>query len=433
MIVIDLALRVVSWLRIAQLPPPQPKTPQWAEENGAGKMLRVLLAEAAITREQFGARVGVTRISIDNWFDGKVRPIPSHIRFMAEAFVKLIPSVTKHNLQAQFQRQFTLAYLADILAETIGRKAVVELASALYRFIGLISEDIEAMNRPPIEEAAGLEFEILRRGTDEPHSHTLLRNLALVEMDHKWKKEILASTTGWSLRFEEIAGDSCLTGAATGLAQELPEEARKEGLNDGTEDDLKGLKEASLLQPEDYARIRSGDLRMLMEQLNSGISDRRLIVKRHPLSPQAHMELGSFLGMVGKHLSNQEMINEGINECKIAATLCRDWDTPLVEPGIILMNIGYYEEALLELETATTKLPTITPHLAMNRGYALMRLKRDEQALNDFEFVIKTTRNYARALDYAAYCAFMVEDQIKGMKYAKEARKYGEPQTYNDW
>lgn len=432
-IVIDLALRIVSWLRLAKLPPPELKTPQWAEENGAGKMLRALLSETGITREQFAARVGVTRISVDNWFDSKLRPIPTHIGFMAVTFAKLITSANKHNLQVQFQRQFTWAYLADILAENIGRKAVVELATALYRFIWLISEDIEAMNRPPIEEVAGEEFEILRHGTDEPGSHILLRNLALIETDPKWKREILASTINWGLRFEEIAGQSSSPGASAGLAQELPDVAKREDINDGTEEDLKRLREASLLQPEDYNRIRSGDLGMLIEQLSGGIDDRRLLVKRHPLSPQAHMALGSFLGMVGKHLSNREMINEGINECKIAAALCKDWDTPLVEPGIILMNAGYYDEALVELGTAANKLPTITPHLAMSRGYALMRLDKYEQALNDFEFVIASRPNYAPALDYAAHCAFMTRDHIRGMKYAKEARKYGEMQTYNDW
>ena len=433
LIVIDLALRIVAWLRLAKLPPPEAKTPQWAEENGAGKMLRLLLSKADITRDQFSARVEVTHISVDNWFDGKVRPIPNHIETMAETFSKLIPSTNKYILQVQLQRQFTFAYLADILAENIGREAVLELTSALYRFIWLISEDIKTMNRPPIEEVAGLEFEILRHGTDEPYSHTLLRNLALVEMDPNWKKDILASTTGWGLRFEEIAGQSSLPGASAGLAQELPEEARKEGLNDGTEEDLKRLREASLLHEKDYARIASGDVTILIEQLESGINDRRFIIKRHPLSPEAHSELGSFLGMVGKHLGNREMINEGINECKIAAALCKDWDTPLVEPGIILINVGRYDEALVELESAAKKLLTISPHLAINRGYALMQTRKYEQALNDFEFVIKIKPNYAPALDYAAYCAFMLDDHTKGIKYAKEARKYGEPRTYNDW
>lgn len=433
LLVIDLALRVVAWLRLAKQPSSEPKIPQWAEENGAGKMLRALLSQADISRDQFVAWAEVSHISIDNWFDGKIRPTPGHIKIMAYAFSKLIPNTNKHILQVQFQRQFTLAYLADILAKNIGREAVLELATALHRFIWLISEDIETMKRPPIEEVAGSEFEMLRHGSDEPYSHTLLRNLALVEKDFTWRKEILASTTGWDLRFEEIVGHSSLPGASAGLAQELPEEARKEAIRDGTEDDLNKLREASLLQDKDYARIASGDLRMLIEQLNGGINDRRMIVRRHPLSPQAHSELGSFLGMVGKHLRNRDMIKEGIDECKIAATLCKDWDTPLVEPGIILINVGRYDEALVELEAAAKRLPAITSHLAMNRGYALMQTKKYGQALTDFEFVIRIKPNYAFALDFAAHCAFMIEDQEKGMKYAKEARKYGEPRTYIDW
>lgn len=431
--VIDLALRIVAWLRLAKITSTELGNPQWAEENGGGKMLRELLSEAGITRDQFIAWVGVSHISIDNWFDGKMRPIPNHIRDMADAFAKLIPGTDKDILQMRFQRQFTIAYLADNLAKRIGREAIIELGTALYRFIRLISEDISKTKRPPIDEIAGVEFEMLRHGTDEPHSRALLRNLALVEMDTRWKKEILASTTGWGLRFEEIAAQNSAPAASAGLAQELPEEARKEACKDGTEEDLKKLQEASLLEIKDYARIASGDLGMLIEQLNGGINDRRLILKRHPSSPQAHAELGSFLGMVGKQMRNRQTIDEGINECKIAADLCKDWDTPLVEPGIILINIGCYDEALVELEIVAKKLPNMTPHLAVNRGCALMQTKKYKQALSDFEFVIRMKPNYALALDYAAHCAFMIKDRVKGMKYAKEARKYGEPRTFNDW
>ena len=433
LIIIDLALRAVAWFRLANLPPFKPITPQWAEENGPGKTLRTLLSKAGITRSQFSARVEVSDVSIDNWLDGKVRPTPKNIEIMAEAFSRLIPDSNKCILQVQFQRQFTLAYLSDIIADKIGREAVLELASALYRFTWLISEDIKAMKRPPIEEVAGTEFQMLRFGTDEPTSHVLLRNLASVEQDGKWRKEILAATTSWELRFEEIAGENSFPAASAGLAQELPEEFKKAALDDGTEQDLKRLGETNSLQPNDYQLIAAGDFKMLLGIFDRGINDRRLIVKRHPRSPQAHMELGAFLGMVGKHRGDRNLVNEGINECKIAAALCRDWDTPLVEPGIILINIGRYDEALKELENAANKLPKMTPHLAMNRGYAFMQTNKLEQALVDFEFVIQLRPNYARALDCAAYCSFMTNDHVKGMKYAKEARKYGEPRTYDDW
>ncbi|MFC2018721.1 tetratricopeptide repeat protein [Chloroflexota bacterium] len=433
LIIIDFALRIVAWLRLSNQSPPELKTPQWAEANGAGMMLRMLLSETGITRDQFSARVEVSHISIDNWFDGRIRPIPKNIEVISETFSKLLLDTNKYSLQVQFQRQFTFAYLADILAKNIGREAVLELATALYRFIRLISEDISKMERPPIEDVAGLEFAILRYGTDEPSSHTLLRNLALVEKDAKWQKDVLASITGWDLRFEEIVYQNSAPGAPAGLAQDLPEKAKMEEIEDGTEEELRKHKETRSLQAKDYTRIDSGDLRMAFEQFNGGINGLQLIVKRHPLSPQAHSMLGSYLGMVGKHLRNQEMINEGISECKIAAALCNDWDMPLVEPAIILINIGRYDEALVELDIAAKQLSNITPHLALNRGYALMQTNKFEQALDDFEFVISMRPNYALALVHAAHCAFMLHDHQKGIRYAKEARNYGEPRTYNDW
>ena len=83
----------------------------------------------------------------------------------------------------------------------------------------------------------------------------------------------------------------------------------------------------------------------------------------------------------------------------------------------ILINVGRYDEALSELENAVNKLPSITPHLAMSRGYAFMQLRKYEQALSDFEFIIKSRPDYASALDNAAYCAFMLSDREKGIKY----------------
>jgi len=433
LIVIDLALRIVSWLRLDKSECPEPTTPIWAEENGAGKMLREFLSETGITREQLAARVGVTRVSIDNWFDGKIRPVPENIEFMVEEFANLIPGTNKNELRQQLQRQFTLAYLVNILAETIGRKAVVELATALYRFIYLISEDIRTMTRPPIEEVAGMEYDNLRLGTDDPGSHTLLRNLSVMENNPEWQRDILASITGWDLRFEEIANFSGLLSDAAGLAQELPREVMEQDIKEGIAEEIQRLRGVSILKPEDYERVISGDLSYMVERFKDGIDDRRLIVKRHPLSAQAHSQLGSFLGMVGRWLRNREMIDEGINECKISAALCEGWDMPLVEVGIILINAGHYDEALVEFENAANKLPELTPHLAMNRGYTLMQLKRYKQALADFEFVIAKKPDYSYALDYAAYCSFMLGNQVKGIKYAKEARKYGVMQSYNEW
>jgi transcriptional regulator with XRE-family HTH domain len=434
LLVVDLALRVFAWMRLSELPPPEAETPQWAEENGPGKMLRRLLSEAGITRDQFGARVEVSPVSIDNWFDGKVRPTPANIERIADAFSNVITGGSrKHDLQVRLQSEFTFAYLADQLAEVIGREAVEDLATALYRFVRTISDDVNSMKRPPLEDAAGNEFETLRLGVDEPSSHALLRNLASLETDPEWKRDILASTTGWELRFEEIALQSSLPGGSAGLAQDLPEAARAEESEDGTGDDLKRLRTVSTLGTHDYERLAFGDLTLFIEQLRDGIERRRLVVRQHQSSPRPHFELGSFLGMAGKHLRSRDLIDEGVRECRIAGALCKGWDAPLVEVGIILSNAGRVDEALIELSAAVDRLRGITPHLAFARGYALMQVKRHEEALKDFEAVIRARPEYALALDHAGHCAFMIGQNVKGREYAKAARKHGSTMTYDDW
>ena len=107
---------------------------------------------------------------------------------------------------------------------------------------------------------------------------------------------------------------------------------------------------------QEHLRVVRGHFRSPVQVLNEGIALRRSIVRDFPLSPQAHLDLGSFLGMAGENLRRRELIDEGILECKMSAELLPGWDNPAVEPAIILANVGKFNEALRELEDARGKL-----------------------------------------------------------------------------
>ena len=175
-------------------------------------------------------------------------------------------------------------------------------------------------------------------------------------------------------------------------------------------------------------------LENIMNDTRHNIEGLRLIAQRYPNSALAHAELGSRLGWAGsKMFGDRSMIDEAIAECKIAALLREGWDLPLVEPAIFLSNAGYHEEAFQELEWAKSKLPEKTPHFAYAYGYTQMVLGRFAEALNEFEFVLVYRPDYAMALNDAAHSAFMLGDKTKGRRYAKEARKFGYTQTYQNW
>ena len=105
----------------------------------------------------------------------------------------------------------------------------------------------------------------------------------------------------------------------------------------------------------------------------------------------------------------------------------------LWEPGIILANIGEFEEALVELKKAEKGLQESTPHLRHTMGYVLMELSRCTEALVQFESVMDESPDFALAFLYAARCAFALGDNVNGLRYAKTARGLGEPDEYLAW
>ena len=177
LVVVDLSLRIFALLRMAGLKPHPPETPLWAEENGGGKLLRRLTERAGLTRENLASCLDVSDTAIDNWLDGKNRPTPGNIAAIADALASHTEDATPEQLDLDIHRQFTFAHIADLLVPWIGRESIIELSAALVRFVWLITEDVQDMNREPIEESAGAELTALRFGAAHTLTHTLLAKL----------------------------------------------------------------------------------------------------------------------------------------------------------------------------------------------------------------------------------------------------------------
>ena len=390
LVVVDLALRVFAFARLADLDLPNSVTPIWAEGNSQSKLLRGLVKDAGFTREQLADRLKISDRSVDNWLDGKVRPTRKNVVTLAKVLAHG-KSAGARQIEHEIQRQFTLAHLADLLVPVIGRKQVVELSTALYRFVRLITDDVAGMNRPPLEENPTAKVVALVYGTAHRSTLPLLEDLASVETDQDWKNYIMAAAVSWEVGFQRIAIEAGLPRMAAGLAQDISD------VSPNASEHRSDLEDAQTPDAE------------------------------------AHFNLGSYLGMLGKWTGHRELNDEGINKCKIASALLPEWDAPAVEPAIILVNIGAYKEALQELKRAKSILPSETPHLQYGFGYTLMMLKRYDEALVHLKEVLKAKPGYALALRDAARCSFKLGDQKNGVRYAKQARQFGDPVEYDLW
>ena len=427
---VELALRVFALLRLAELAPDLPATPLWAQENGGGQLLRVMAGQASLTRGQLAEQLEVSETTVDNWLDGVHRPTPEHIAAIAAAFDGRIDGSTALQLEQDIRRQYAFAQLADLLVPLIGREQVIELSAALFSFIRLINESISKIEIPPISETAIIYCYTVQYGTDYPPTYDLLRHLAEVEPDADWKRDILAAAIPWEVSFQAVGVVNSVKRSAAGLAQGIKDVA-PDATYEGEFEISARL--AARANNADYDRLYHGDPSLMIEIWEDGIATRRALVREFPTNPDAHAHLGSFLGMVGKNLRNREFIDAGVDECRIASGLLPNWDNPRVEIGIILANYGAYDEALAELELAAELLPEPTPHLQYVTGYTLMMLSRHDAALAEFQAVIAARPDYALAHLDAANCAFAMNNTQLGIKYAKTARRLGEPAAYNAW
>ena len=365
MAVVDLSLRVfaLSYLDLISLPGPEP--PAWVLENGPGNILRQHLRQAELTRDQLAARSGVSPTSVDNWLDGKNRPSADSVAALAEGLASA-NGRDAGELQRELDRQFSLASMADMLVSGIGRDRVIELTMKVVHFTRVLAESPE-LPRILGHKPRGIVRNLIMLGSAGGSAAALLSWLADRDPDPGWHRDILAAAVPWDHTFEHTAMMHTGSRSAAGLAQDISDVTgtvteEDQYINETLKREASTHVDFAVESPvdEDY-------LRRYVAMLQGGIDLRRSLVRRFPQNPLAHSHLGSFLGMVGKKFGKNNLVDEGVLECKIAAGLQPDWDAPSVEVGIILVNIGEGEAALRELEQAESTLPGPTPTCGSSR------------------------------------------------------------------
>ena len=221
LVVVDLAIRAFALMRLSGVDSQAPDTPLWAKENGTRDMLRGLVKRSGMTRQQVAEQVQVSDNSIDNWLDGKVRPTRKNVERLADVLVDEDSLVAKRKLEQEIHRTFALAELVDFLADFVERERIIEISTALNRFVWFITEEVNQTKRSPIEENPTAELVALVYGTAHRSTRDLLEILTENETDKAWSEAILYAAIDWNIAFQKIAVKSGQGRTAAGLAQDL--------------------------------------------------------------------------------------------------------------------------------------------------------------------------------------------------------------------
>ena len=446
---IDIALRTSAVLWLAGLPPPDEETPQWAQDRGGATYLRQLLTkcgEAGPTRDQLAERLGVSYNTVDNWLDTDTRPSLSNINGIAKELAPHIPDVGLETLKRQLHLHYALCALCGLLSAHLGRDEVIDLATALVRFTRRNLAGLRQFSKLGSDDAARAQFLILMFGARFVSSEYLLRALWRQETDKVWKTDLVAASKPWHLRLTHVSQHlgrldevKELLHNEYGIPAEVAEEIMGDVLRDVQADSTRlAITDPSKLEGHTFIRVKgdakfSGRNRIMQfsqarseGDLETALVHIRRAVELQPESAEYHFYLGATLGMMGE-------VEEGIQECWIAAGLDPSWDLPQVEVGIILLNAGRNQEAREHLELVVCSQDSPSPHLAFNLGVARVRSGDPSGALNMLERVIEAKPDHALALDQAAHCAFLIGDTVKGRRLAKRAHQLGQSETYQEW
>ena len=432
LVVVDAALRLFALVYLDLEEPPGSEPPMWVLENGTGNILRQRVREAGLTRDHLAARLGMSRTSVDNWLDGKSRPGTENVAALARELASRERGGDAAALERSLNRQISLAAMADQMAAEIGRDKLIELTTKLAHFAEALSKSPE-LPRILGDNPRGIVRNLIMFGSAGGSAGDLLSWLADREPDPDWRWNLLAAIRFWDPAFEEVAVLHTGQRSASGLAQDISDVTGV--FTEENQHIIEALKQG-VTRHDDFTKasqVDDDDPKLYLARLQGRIALRRRLPERFPMNPLAHLQLGSFLGDLGVQFADRMLIDEGILECRIAASLQPDWDAPAVEPASILVNFGEREAALRELQQAERNLPEPTPHLQFVKGYVLMTLDLYSEALACLEAVIEDRAEFAPAYDLAAHSAFQSGDKTKGLRYAKEARMRGIYTEHRAW
>jgi tetratricopeptide (TPR) repeat protein len=444
--VVDLALRAgVTPIDEAESKLPRSEVPFWADGENAGVFLRRLQDKADLTREE------LTRLAIgpgqdntvDRWLDGKVTPTKENIIVLGEVLGPRL-GCSPDLLARRLRVHYALRRLGDTLAEHVGREQVVVLATAFERFRIRVRELVR--DRP----TKGL-VDIMLLGSRAPSATSVLERLWNEERHVLWATELRAADGDWLARFQQAASVlSCIGNPETakqfvarGLPAEWAERFEKNGgLIDLIQADmtrapaalLKGRKFVGMEGDNAYKAAShevQGAQALADWDLGKAVGHFRRAASLQPLNAHYQYRLGCSLWQLGVGERDPGLVRQGVETLWIAHKLDPEWDMPLVEVGIVHMNMGEDARALEHLEAAKATI-RMTPWLAYHLGAARMRAGRFEDALAALDLAITDSPDDARALDDAAHCAFMIGD-TRASDLAKRARDRGRCGSYDRW
>lgn len=402
----------------------------WASDEHGGMLLRRLLKQANITRDDLSETLGYPPNTIDTWLEGAFRPEGDNLASLARVLASKLGR-SSDDLRRELHRHLSLASLASKVAPVVGRPWLAEsamrfssLSELTYRFIA------ESTLQPSAKRDA---FQsMVAHGTRYHRCEAIAHCYGRQEEDPYWRRIFSASVKDW-LPWLQIAltqSATVLGGIRLGVVQDDHIDELRDHVRFSMSDFLtppNGKSEAEwhaeLNQNPEHAYAiytMQGEQFMGLHEYRDAARCFRVSVALMPENPHTQHRLGCALWLAA--LDDLEhgtgalttWFDEAAQALWIAARIAEEegekwhvphkWDLPLVELGWISLETGRVEEALRHAEGLEERLGGLTDRAAFFLGHARMMNGDIEGACAAFEACLRLNPRHLLAREALEVC-----------------------------
>jgi tetratricopeptide (TPR) repeat protein len=378
--------------------------------------------------------------SLEAWRRGDQFPTNENIQFLAAP-------LAKHSRNPLGEVEFQLrgavggSALRRCLSELCGEHIVVDLEET---FSKVARHTHGWLRQFPIPENlfAPVMHELIEHGARATLRDRLAKHLSECSQRHaEVQADFLALSGSWDRRLNYWAKMMTAFTEVGGFLNHIPgiTEEEKQRLRPGIEErvlrmrhfDGEDASHPHLHDAPDDANTRAkreliqGNRASSWGNLREAAACLRRATQYDPYNAAYHYDLGCYLGeMVA--VGELVHLEEALSECRIAARLDPDWNSPLTEVAIILSNVGRLEEALTAFDEAEPVAKNWA-HFHLTRGNTLMWLARYEEATAAFRRTLEIKPQLLEAMTNLAVALTMLGRHKEVEKLAPEVAHRGGP------